>query len=144
MRKIITKSLTRLALAGAVALPLIASSSAYGKTDTLNSNNLQNSESSDAILLAVVWDQSGSRQCTILGNRGVIVRDYIKSCLYSQTKNKINPDFILKNLGSIRAYGMPGSPAYKGGEWNKTYLVLINKANLRPKNTWAGFPKGPK
>ena len=142
MRKIITESLTSVALAGAVALPLIASS-AYGGTSSRT--NSQSIGSQDTIILANTRTiTQKSRKCLYDNNRDLLVTMFVASCMKAGTLAKIHPDIHRVGLSFLEqfargTYRSSGGNAHLNGtdRAKRAYAILTNKANLRDPSTWA-------
>ena len=139
MQKIITKSLTSLALAGAVALPFVASS-VHGRSntsiDSQNPNSLDNSTLIAGRGPGDPMTQDG-RDCKYEKNTDLKAYVYIASCMNSVNLDKI--DQIDKQYISQRRYAdvplrnmtLRWIKTYKTAPYVKAYGVLTNKSNLR-------------
>ena len=145
MQKFLTKSLTSVALASAVAIPLIASS-AYGGTAIRT--NLQSIDSSDTTILAVVANTrtftQKSRKCLYGNNRDLLVTMFVASCMKAGTLAKIHPDIHRVGLSFLEqfargTYRSSGGNAHLNGtdRAKRAYAILTNKVNLRNPSTWA-------
>ena len=144
MQKIITKSLTSVALASAVALPLVASS-AYGRTDSpANSASLSNLGTSNLIVAGRRGNPVPQqfRKCEYDKNIDLSPAIYIASCMKQGTLNGIDPIMQDQNLSRIKKYALgiysnKRDPRNSSPEAKKAYRVLTNPVNLRPSSEWA-------
>lgn len=139
----ITKSLTTVVLAGAFALPFIASS-AYGRTTT--QTNSRSIGSSDTTILAATNTASQKyRKCRYQSNTDISATWYVASCMKEGTLKKIHPSLRNTSLRNILklargTYGSSGGGVahLNGSDTAKqAYAVLANEANRRPPGEWA-------
>ena len=141
MQKIITKSLTNIALASAVALPFIASSAYGGTTTQTNSRSIDSSDS--MILASANTSTQAARLCEYDKNIDLKVPVFINSCMKAGTLAKIHLDLHKLNLIKVKklalgTYTSKDFAALNGSDKAKrAYAVLTNKANLRDPSTWA-------